>query len=52
MKRKWTNESANNYVKRVEQGKEPMGLKYLSAKDYITNHARLSSMCKYSIINL
>ena len=52
MKRKWTNETAKIYMEKVEKGKEPMGLKYLSAKDYISNHAALNSLCKHSIINL
>jgi hypothetical protein len=49
MKRKWTNETAQKYIELVEKGREPMGLKYLSAKDYLTNHKRLS---KYSIIGI
>lgn len=49
LKRKWNNESAENYIKKVEEGKEPMGLKYLSAKDFIKNHRILS---KYSIIGI
>lgn len=49
MKRKWTNETAQKYIELVEKGKEPMGMKYLSAKDYLQNHKRLS---KYSIIGI
>lgn len=49
MKRKWTNESAENYIKKVESGKEPNGMKYLSAKDFLKNHRILS---KYSIIGI
>lgn len=49
MKRKWTNETAQKYIDKVEQGKEPMGMKYLSAKDFLRNHRVLS---KYSIIGI
>ncbi len=49
MKRKWTNETAEEYIKRVEKGKEPIGMKYLSAIDYLKNHKRLS---KHSIIGI
>lgn len=47
MKRKWTNETAENYIKKVENEKEPTRMKYLSAIDYLKNHKRLS---KYSIL--
>ena len=49
MKRKWTNETAAAYIEKVEKGKEPMGMKYLSAKDFLKNHRVLS---KYSIIGI
>lgn len=49
MKRKWTNESAKDYVDKVEKGKIQMGLKYLSAKDYLKNHKVLS---RHSIIGI
>lgn len=49
MKRKWTNESAKEYIERVEKGKEPVGMKYLSAIDYLTNHKVLS---KHSIVGI
>lgn len=49
MKRKWTNESARDYITRVEKGRDPKGMKYLSAIDYLKNHRRLS---KYSIIGI
>lgn len=49
MKRKWTNESAEQYIKMVEKGREPIGMKYLSAIDYLKNHRRLS---KYSIVGI
>ena len=52
MKRKWTNETAQKYIEKVEKGREPMGMKYLSAKDYLKNHAALASLCKHSIISL
>ena len=34
-KREWTEESAKNYVKRVESRREPKGLKYCSALDFL-----------------
>lgn len=49
MKRRWTNETAQQYIEKVEFGKEPVGLKYWSAKDYLKNHKRFS---KYSIIGI
>lgn len=49
MKRKWSNESAKEYIKKVEKGKTPMGMKYLSAKDYLRNHRVIS---KHSIIGI
>lgn len=49
MKRKWTSETAEEYIKRVEKGKEQVGMKYLSAIDYLQNHKRLS---KHSIIGI
>lgn len=49
MKREWTNESAENYIKKVEHGLIQKGLKYCSAIDYLKNHKRLS---KYSIIGI
>ena len=49
MKRKWTNETAQRYIEKVEKGKEPMGMKYLSAVDFLKNHSVLS---KHSIIGI
>lgn len=49
MKRKWTNESAKRYIELVENGKEPIGMKYLSAKDFLRNHRILS---KHSIVGI
>lgn len=49
MKRKWTKETAEKYVELVERGKAPMGLKYLSAVDYL-KYERIHS--KYSIIGI
>lgn len=49
MKRKWTNETAQKYIEKVEKGKEPIGMKFLSAKDFLKNHKVLS---KYSIIGI
>ena len=49
MKHKWTNETAQKYIELVEKGKEPQGMKYLSAKDFLTNHRVLS---RHSIIGI
>lgn len=49
MKRKWTNESAKEYVRKVETGKMPIGMKFLSAKDYLKNHRTIS---KHSIVGI
>lgn len=49
MKRKWTKETAQKYIELVEKGKEPMGMKYLSAKDFLENHKFFS---RYSIIGI
>lgn len=49
MKRKWTNETAKEYISKVEKGKEPIGMKYLSAVDFLKNHRVLS---KHSIIGI
>lgn len=49
MKRKWTVETAEKYIKLVEKGLKPSGMKYLSAKDYLINHKPLS---KYSIVGI
>ena len=49
VKYKWTNETAQKYINSVEKGKEPMGMKYLSAKDFLKNHRILS---RYSIIGI
>lgn len=49
MKRKWTNESAMDYIRQVEKGKQPKGMKYLSALDFLKNHKILS---RYSIIGI
>lgn len=46
-KRKWTNETAEEYVQKVEKGREPIGMKYLSAVDFLKNHRTLS---KHSIL--
>ena len=35
MKRRWTIESAMDWVKRVEDGKEKLGLKYCSARSFL-----------------
>lgn len=49
MKRKWTNETAEEYIQKVERGKAPKGMKYLSSLDYLKNHKRLS---KHSIVGI
>ncbi len=46
-KRKWTNETAGEYIQKVKKGKEPMGMKYLSAIDFLRNHRVIS---KHSIL--
>lgn len=40
MKRKWTKESAEKYIKNAKV----KGLTYLSAKDYLKNHKTMSSI--------
>lgn len=37
-KRTWTKETAKNWVGKVENGKEPRGLKFCSAMSYLRNH--------------
>lgn len=49
MKRKWTVETAQRYIELVEKGRITIGLKYLSAKDYLKNHKPLS---KHSIVGI
>lgn len=49
MKRKWTVETAQKYIELVENRKITIGLKYLSAKDYLRNHKPLS---KHSIVGI
>lgn len=44
MKRKWTKESAKSYVDKVEKGKREKGLKYLSAKDFLSHHKKANSI--------
>ena len=40
MKRKWTKESAEKYIKKAKQ----KGLTYLSAMDYLKHHKTISSI--------
>ena len=40
MKRKWTKESATNYIKNNKE----KGLKYWSAKDFLKNHRTMHSI--------
>ncbi len=40
MKRKWTKESAEKYIKNAKQ----KGLTYLSAMDYLKHHKTISSI--------
>ena len=40
MKRKWTKESATNYIKNCKE----KGLKYWSAKDFLKNHRTMHSI--------
>lgn len=49
MKRKWTVETAQRYIELVEKGRLEIGMKYLSAKDYLKNHKPLS---KHSIVGI
>lgn len=35
MKRRWTKETARAYIAAVEAGRQPKGLKYCSALDYL-----------------
>ena len=40
MKRKWTKESATNYIKKAKE----KGLTYWSAMDYLKHHKTMSSI--------
>lgn len=40
MKRKWTKESASNYIKKAKE----KGLTYWSAKDFLKNHRTMHSI--------
>lgn len=40
MKRKWTKESATNYIKHAKE----KGLTYWSAKDFLKNHRTMHSI--------
>ncbi len=42
--KKWTKESANKYVEKVQKGKQEIGLTYLSAKDFLKNHKKGNSI--------
>lgn len=42
--KKWTKDSAQKYVDRVEKGREEIGLTYLSAKDFLKNHKKGNSI--------
>lgn len=35
--KKWTKDSAQKYVDKVEKGRQEIGLTYLSAKDFLKN---------------
>ena len=36
MAREWTLETAQNYIRKVQNGKQQMGLTYCSAIDFVT----------------
>lgn len=38
--RKWSVESAQKYVEKVDKGRAEKGLTYLSAKDFLKNHKK------------
>ena len=40
---KWTIESAKTYVTKVQKGKQPSGLKYWSAVDFLTKQTATST---------
>ena len=40
---KWTIESAKVYVAKVQKGKQPSGLKYWSAVDFLTKETATST---------
>lgn len=42
--KKWTKDSAQKYVDRVEKGRQEIGLTYLSAKDFLKNHKKGNSI--------
>lgn len=43
MKRNWTKESAEKYIKYIKNAKQK-GLTYLSAMDYLKHHKTMSSI--------
>lgn len=43
MKRKWTKQSATNYIERVDKSKGIRGLTYWSAIDYLKHHRTIHS---------
>ena len=44
MKRKWTKQSATNYVEKIDRAKGQRGLTYWSAMDYLKHHRMLNSI--------
>ncbi len=44
MKRKWTKQSAINYIERVDKSKSIRGLAYWSAMDYLKHHRTMHSI--------
>lgn len=44
MKRKWTKQSAEEYVEKIKKNKAKMGLTYWSAIDYLKHHRTMYSI--------
>lgn len=44
MKRKWTKQSAEEYVEKIKKKKAKMGLTYWSAIDYLKHHRTMHSI--------
>lgn len=44
MKRKWTKQSATNYVEKIDKTKGIKGLTYWSAMDYLKHHRTMHSI--------
>ena len=44
MKRKWTKQSATNYIEKIDKAKGLRGLTYWSAMDYLKHHKTMHSI--------